>query len=77
MGVVYVGIVALCIKVFEKELAWATDKWLQVISNVYNSYTTREQRNKAILSVKQDDILISKNQALQIIYFKQDVCKTS
>ena len=57
MGVVYVGIVALCIKVFEKELAWATDKWLQVISNVYNSYTTREQRNKAILSVKQDDIL--------------------
>ena len=63
----YVGIVALCIEVFEKELAWAADKWLQVISNVYNSYTTREQRNKAILSVKQDDILISKNQALQII----------
>ena len=50
---VYVGIVALCIKVFEKGLAWATDKWLQIISNVYNSYATREQRNKAILSVKQ------------------------
>ena len=42
----YVGIVALCIKVFEKELPWATDKWLQVINNVYNSYATREQRIK-------------------------------
>ena len=35
-----------------KELAWATDKWLQVISNTMlhsNSYITKELKNKTIL----------------------------
>ena len=40
------------IKVFKRELAWAMDKWLQVISNKI-VYTTKTLKNKAILNLKQ------------------------
>ena len=47
VGVVYKGIhISKCFK----ELACATDKWFRVISNL-NSYTTKEVKNKAILSL--------------------------
>ena len=39
----------------EEELAWATDKQLQVVSNNYyviqNSYITKKLKNKAVLSL--------------------------
>ena len=42
--------VNVCIsKSMKEELAWATDKRLQVISN--NSYATKKLRNKVILSL--------------------------
>ena len=36
----------------EEELAWAIDKWLQVISNTYVSYTTKNLKNIAVLNLK-------------------------
>ena len=41
-----------CVKPLKEELASATAKWLQVISAILllYSYTTKEVKNKAILS---------------------------
>ena len=48
VGVVYMGVhVSGCLK---EELAWATDKWLRVISNnynvIYNNFTANELKMK-------------------------------
>ena len=34
-------------KSLKEELAWHTDKWLRVISNIMFSYTTKKLKNKA------------------------------
>ena len=51
MGVAYMGRCVLrCLK---QELAWGTDKWLQVIKNkmlLKYCYTTKKVKKKAILS---------------------------
>ena len=51
VGVVCMGV---CIsKSLKEKLAWATYKWLQVISNImlFKSYTTKKLKNKAVLSL--------------------------
>ena len=35
----------------KEELAWATDKRLQVISNIIFSHTTKTLKNKVVLSL--------------------------
>ena len=41
----------------KEQLAWATDKWLWVIGNIISfnacSYTTKQLKHKAVLSLKQ------------------------
>ena len=51
MGVAYVGVHIS--KHLKEELAWDTDNWLQVISNVVLlvSYATKELKNKAFSSL--------------------------
>ena len=39
MGVAYMGIQVS--RHLKEELAWAIDKWLQFISNISNSYATK------------------------------------
>ena len=46
----------VCItRLLKEELAWATDKWLQVISNIILfkavNYTTKKLKNKAAISL--------------------------
>ena len=41
------------VEVFKKELAWAIDKRLQVISNIKQLCTTKELKNKGVISLKQ------------------------
>ena len=47
MGVVCVGVVRVS-SLLKEELAWVTDKQLRINS----SYTTKELKNKAVLSLK-------------------------
>ena len=49
----------MCIEEFKRTMAWAIEKWLRFISNV--------MLLKQLLGTKVD-ILISKNQALQILH---------
>ena len=58
VNVVYVGIIHVHVsRHLQEELAWATDRWLWVISNITLfktvSYTTEELKTKGILSLKQ------------------------
>ena len=46
----YLGIHIL--KCLKEELAWATDKWFRITSNIILSYTTKEIKNKAISSLQ-------------------------
>ena len=46
-----------------------------IINNYLKQFTTKKQNSKTILNLKQVDILIFKNQALQILYLKHCVYK--
>ena len=41
------------IKAFKKELAWAIDKWLWLMSNTMFSYANKNLKNKAFFNLKQ------------------------
>ena len=50
MGVVRIS------RLLKEKVAWATDKWIRIISNnnvIQNSYATKELYNTAILNIKQ------------------------